>query len=478
MSAPPMKIRTLASRAVSSHLALLAVIPLVIPLAACGATASSPVEPNDGGSGDTAPPLIIIIPPADLDGGHGGSGSGSTTSGTGSGGGTEGDAGMDSGMEVKPDAVTAIALVGCTPSEYTLGASIGSDTGVFHLALDTGSSSLGVASSTCTSCGVSPEYSPDTTGVQMGSSSEQFGSGEISGPVYQDNVNVAAGLTTSVDFIAITSSEQFFGGVICGTSGMQGIVGFGPTGSAVQGTNDFFTDLVGSTGIDNVFATQLCDGSGTLWLGGYDPTYTTGAVQYADIDTGFIGQYYYAVNLESVTVNGVTVPIATGEYTDTIVDTGTSIFILPTASLNGIANAIAATPGYQQVFGITPSGDAGTDAGPAGGGTASLDPNAQFFANAQSCVTLSQTKAELDALLPPLTLNFGGTTSIAVQAAPTESYLIPEFGEWCPTMIAMDPSDQDPLAAILGSPMLRSNIIVFDRTNERIGFAPHTPCPQ
>jgi hypothetical protein len=29
---------------------------------------------------------------------------------------------------------------------------------------------------------------------------------------------------------------------------------------------------------------------------------------------------------------------------------------------------------------------------------------------------------------------------------------------------------------LLGGPVLRSNIVVFDRANQRIGFAPHQPC--
>jgi len=29
----------------------------------------------------------------------------------------------------------------------------------------------------------------------------------------------------------------------------------------------------------------------------------------------------------------------------------------------------------------------------------------------------------------------------------------------------------------MGSPVLRSNVVIFDRANKQIGFAPHTPCP-
>jgi hypothetical protein len=44
-------------------------------------------------------------------------------------------------------------------------------------------------------------------------------------------------------------------------------------------------------------------------------------------------------------------------------------------------------------------------------------------------------------------------------------------------MQALDPSLEMPISAILGSPILRSNIVIFDRENKRIGFAPQTACP-
>jgi hypothetical protein len=28
----------------------------------------------------------------------------------------------------------------------------------------------------------------------------------------------------------------------------------------------------------------------------------------------------------------------------------------------------------------------------------------------------------------------------------------------------------------MGSPVLKSNVVIFDRANKRIGFAPHTAC--
>jgi hypothetical protein len=34
-----------------------------------------------------------------------------------------------------------------------------------------------------------------------------------------------------------------------------------------------------------------------------------------------------------------------------------------------------------------------------------------------------------------------------------------------------------PFAGVVGSPVLKSSVTVFDRAGGRFGFAPHTPCP-
>jgi hypothetical protein len=76
-----------------------------------------------------------------------------------------------------------------------------------------------------------------------------------------------------------------------------------------------------------------------------------------------------------------------------------------------------------------------------------------------------------------LTLAFGDDESVTVQAVATESYLVPYQGYWCPALYGMDQGHDFPFAAILGSPVLRSRVVVFDRANRRVGFAPHAPCP-
>jgi hypothetical protein len=168
--------------------------------------------------------------------------------------------------------------------------------------------------------------------------------------------------------------------------------------------------------------------------------------------------YVYTVSLASIAVLGTTVPVPTGSYTASLLDTGSSISSLSPAAYDALTSAIAASPAFSEIFGAGAS---------------------SFFASSGSCVTLSQTKDALDATLPPLTLTFGSSPAVTVQASATESYLLtPGGGQWCPAMTSRAPSASfEDIAAILGAPILRSNVVIFDRANQRVGFAPHTACP-
>jgi hypothetical protein len=207
--------------------------------------------------------------------------------------------------------------------------------------------------------------------------------------------------------------------------------------------------------VPNVFATELCDSGGTLWLGGYDPSFTTGPPQYVPLLTDTFSQLYYAVDLTSITVNGTTVPIASSQFTDSVVDTGTSVFLLGTTAFNALAAAIAKSTAFQSMVG-----------------------SASWFAQGcQQSTAFSATKAALDAALPALTLKFG--SGATVQALPTESYLVGvEADVWCPALSSQAQSDGSfPFASIMGAAVLRSSVVVFDRDKKRVGFAPHTACP-
>ncbi len=422
-------------------LAIVSTAILGLAASACGGSVNSGTSGQQAGDGGT--------------GAEGGSSGGSSSSS----GGADGGSGSSSGGSI-PDAgyLEAVQLYSCLPSSYTATVTIGTSQS-FQMTIDTGSTTLGVASSSCSGCGVSPSYAPGSTATdQHQQTNAQYGSGSWSGEVYQDTVAVGPSASTPVKFAAIDSQQNFFVPAECGGPGgsFQGILGLGPPQAISPGTQGFFDALVANKGVANIFSTQLCDTGGTLWLGGYDPSAMTAAPQYTP-ELGFAESFYYAVNLASITVNGTSTPITSGQNEVSVVDTGTSVFILPTAAFGPITQAIASAPGFSKVFGS------------AGASWFSSSCQAQ-----PSCSPLSQTKAELDATLPPMTLVLGSNPSISVQAVATESYLISYEGQWCQAICAYDIGQG--AASIMGAPVLRSNVVVFDRQNNRIGFAPHKPC--
>jgi hypothetical protein len=405
-------------------------------LAACGGGLDNPAGAGDSGAS-----------------GEGGGGSQD--------GGADGPAAPDSGLQGVDggSGVLAISLSSCLPTVYTLPVTLGGSQ-TFQMLLDTGSTTLGVAATGC-SCGpATPLYTPGSTASdQKQTATSQYGSGNWSGEIYQDSVSLTGSQTAPTKLVAIASEANFFEPLQCDskTGGMQGILGFGPSAAAIQGTNGFFDQYVATNKVPNVFATELCETSGTLWLGGFDPSAMTAAPQYTP-SSDLYSTYYYTVNLASITVGGTSVPIASGQYTDSVVDTGTSVFLLGTTPYNALVAAIQSDAQFKQIFG------------------------ASFFppSNSQqpACAAVSQTKAALDAALPALTLTFGSNPAITVKASPTESYLFDAGGgQWCGALAGIDQGPSTfPLASIMGSPVLRSNVVIFDRAQKRIGFAPHAPC--
>jgi hypothetical protein len=281
------------------------------------------------------------------------------------------------------------------------------------------------------------------------------------GEIYQDTASVGGShaAATSMKLVAIDAQSQFFSGpTMCGsaTVAWQGIVGFAPAADAIAGTDGYFDRVVAGGVTANVFATELCEPGGFLWLGGYDPAHVTAAPVYTPLSTTGDGIGAYIVDLQEVATEGAKAPVHTGSYVETLVDTGSNQFFLPPSAFDEITAAIEANAAFKALFGSN---------GPA------------FFAG-ESCVTLGPTKAKLDAMLPGLTLVFGTSPAISVAARATESYLVPiGGGMWCTGMESSAPTTEFPFAADMGSTVLRSNVVIFDREHHRLGFAPHAPCP-
>ena len=91
------------------------------------------------------------------------------------------------------------------------------------------------------------------------------------------------------------------------------------------------------------------------------------------------------------------------------------------------------------------------------------------------------TPAELDATLPPMTMTLpsvgGGSFTLSLPA--TASYLVPatppDAGtlEYC---LAIQDAANNHGYSILGGPLLRANITLFDLAHAQLGFVPQSFC--
>jgi hypothetical protein len=329
------------------------------------------------------------------------------------------------------------------------------------MTVDTGSTDTAVALSTCTGCGVSPEYAPAAC---SGSASAQYGSGATwSAEVCSGSVQVGAELpAVTIDFAGITSQSQFFQNVECDgaaapSSPSEGILGLGPIDlDSLGSANDdaYFNELV-QQGITDTLAVLLCSTDGQLWFGGYDSQYASGSPQYTPMSTSS----YWAVSLSSV---GLGTQSLGGADSNSVVDTGTWGFYLPTAAYSALTNALGLDTGATSTFGAGTLGSS-------------------FFVDPSPCVQPvgGQSRAQIDAALPPLTLTFPGTAggSFTLSFTATQSYLVPVSSNGS-TFYCAGVADNAQLGGqtIIGASLLRANITILDEGNGRVGFVPQTSC--
>ena len=370
-------------------------------------------------------------------------------------------AAIDGALTQDAGAVPFVALAGCPQYVFTAPVIVGAQT--FHLVVDTGSTTLAVASSACSNCtGVSPLYTPSASATDTHKpASERFGDGSgWSGDVYLDNVAIDPFPATQLSLVGMAAQTRFILPFTCpggSLTNYEGIIGFGAARLALANTNGYLDQLVRS-GTPDLFALSLCDGGGRLWLGGYDATAASTPVQFTPM-VGALG--YYAVSLSDARVGATSPGFAASDFGSAIVDIGTSNLLVPAATLTRLATAIEADPGFSKYFG---TGDT-------------------LFGKAM-CVapSIAGTRDEIDAALPALTLVIPSATAgstIEIHGAATQTYLFASVDAagndvYCPAL-GVAPRGAG-IGTIIGSAILRTQLTVIDRARQRVGFAPVKGC--
>jgi len=377
-----------------------------------------------------------------------------------------GDARLEVGRDVRADAESGpapvpVPLTGClgiNTAEVTIGG-----TQRFQMIIDTGSTTVAVAGAGCASCsttGVSPLYAPGQGAIDREQrASSLFGTGDHgwAGQIYHDTIGFSGLPGTPMDLVSIDQEQSFFIPSFCLPRGYQGLFGLGPGAAALPGTDSYLERLAALSGLPDVFALRFCSGGGTLWLGGYEPAAATGPPDFAPLLPATDGLPLYTVELTGVLVGAEAVQVPAITLGPAVVDSGAGVSYFPEGMFDALTGNIGDRAAFKEIF-------------PAG---------REWFTRAglTSCTVLEGVSpGELDSALPTLTLILGG---VSVEASATESYLTAVDGLiagetcWIPG-IATNPALS---GRIIGTSFLRSRITVFDRENQRLGFARPGPCP-
>ncbi|CAO3696601.1 unnamed protein product [Rhizopus stolonifer] len=307
--------------------------------------------------------------------------------------------------------------------EYYGEVTVGTPGVKLKLDFDTGSSDLWFASTLCTSCSSSQtKYNPNKSSTYAADGRTwriSYGDGSTAGGILaKDNVNLGGLLIKQQTVeLAKTESRSFASGPNDGLLGL----GFN-TITTVRGVKTPVDNLISQGLISKpIFGVYLgkhsTGGGGEYIFGGYDSSKFKGQLTTVPVDSS---NGWYSIDVKGATVGGSKVA---GSFNG-ILDTGTTLLILPTSIASSVARA----------YGARDNGD----------GTYLI-----------SCDTSK---------LKPLVFSIGSSTF----EVPVDSLIFEQQGSTC--FAGFGYGDYD--FAIIGDVFLKNNYVVFNQEVPEVQIAP------
>lgn len=310
-------------------------------------------------------------------------------------------------------------------AQYFSEISVGTPPQSFKVVLDTGSSNLWVPSTQCGSiaCYLHSKYdsSSSSTYKQNGTDFDiQYGSGSLSGFVSNDVLSIGDLKIKNQDFAEATSEP----GLAFAFGKFDGILGLGYDTISVKQMVPPFYQMVNQGLLDDpVFAFYLgSEEEGSVaTFGGIDKKHYTGEINYIPLRR----KAYWEVDLKSIAFGEDEAEL---ENTGAILDTGTSLIVLPSELAEMLNTQIGAKKSW----------------------------NGQYTIDCNKRSTL-----------PDLTFNLAGTP----YTLPATDYILEVSGSCISTFQGMDfPERVGPLV-ILGDAFLRRYYSVYDLGKNAVGLA-------
>jgi hypothetical protein len=200
---------------------------------------------------------------------------------------------------------------------------------------------------------------------------------------------------------------------------------------------------------------EMCPTDGTMWLGGYDPGHAASAMQYTPIVTSGNNSVFYDVNMTAMALGSADLGVTSADLGDPIVDTGTSLFYIPSTAETNLISGLNSSSAFKTLF----------------PGQTLTDPTNSTSATA-GCVNAGSgvTDAMVDEMLPPFKMTFG---SFTLSAAPLASYFMDVGGgQYCLGIYG----GGDDGNGTMGDMFLRGFVTEIDLVNNQVGFAPTSHC--